>query len=105
MTSMFPIEGGERIHVPFDKAAAAAGEVLDQTEATTVFQTFECGHCGLLTHTLEANAFEEFGHCPECRKTTNLRDTGCGFTVVVGDPEEVISAAADAACGEAKGNA
>lgn len=105
MTGFFPIEAGESIHMPFDQAAAAAGEILEQSDTTTVFQTFECSHCGETAHTLEANVFNERGQCLKCGKSTNLRRTGCGFGVVVGDPEEVVNAAADAACGKPKGSA
>ena len=94
------------LHHPFDEAASAASMILDEAEdATTVFQLFECEKCGSVTQTLEANAFHEKGRCYECKHDTNLRDTGCGFVVAVGDPEDVINAAADAACGKAQGNA
>lgn len=102
--SLFGLEPGEDVHIPFDQAAQAAAEVLEEAgDASTVFQTFECSHCNTTQPTLEANAFHETGVCAECRKTTNLRETGCGFTVAVGDPEAVIQAVADKVIGKVTG--
>jgi len=101
-----PMPEGEDIHVPFDQAAEAAAEMLEEVGASSVvFQVFECGHCGKTVQTAEPNAFHEHGRCYGCKKTTDLRATGCGFVVAVGDPDTIINAAADDLCGKPKGTA
>ena len=105
MGSMIPIDAdGSDLHIPFDEAAEAAEEILGQGQDTSVvFQAFECEHCGASVITMEANAFHENGLCSECRKTTDLRKSGCGFIIAVGDPDSIIQAAADKICGKPEG--
>jgi hypothetical protein len=92
-------------HIPFTKAAEIAGDILEEQDEATVFQVFECSHCGVTTQTMEPNAFHEDGRCSECGKDTDLKETGCGFVVIIGPVDDVIEAAATAACGKPEGQA
>lgn len=107
LPTIIPVSGDpSNLDMQFDEAAEAADQILEEGDGqVVVFQLFKCSGCGVATQTMEANTFNETGHCYECEKDTNLRDTGCGFVVAVGDPDTVIEAVADATCGKAQGNA
>ena len=94
------------LHNDFKHAATAAEKILEEGgENVTVFQVFECEHCGTTAHTMEANAFHEVGRCHECSKTTNLRKSGCGFIIVPGRAQDASTMLADSLLGRARGNA
>ena len=106
MTMFDDVVDRDMLHQPFDNAAADAEEALEKsTGNTTVFQVFECGHCGVAAQTMEPNVFHETGRCSECGKDTDLRESGCTFAVFIGPPEDVIKAVADSVCGRPGGNA
>lgn len=83
---------------PFAHAAQAAEEIMNEQDNATIFQVFECSSCNRIHQVFEPNTFNEVGACP-CGAETDLRAAGCGFVAVIGDPQKVIEAAFEAACG------
>jgi hypothetical protein len=83
---------------PWRDAVRVAEQVLDSYEDATVFQIFECDHCGAMQRNPEPDSFNEVGTC-NCGAKTDLRARGCGFFAVIGNKEDVINAAFEDACG------
>ena len=83
---------------PFHQVVELAEHLLEENDQATVFQLFECDHCGALQRTEQPDTFDEVAAC-ECGKKTDLTEKGCGCFIVIGDKQEVIQAAFEAACG------
>ena len=64
------------------------GEVIEQakrymTEGFTIYQQFNCAHCGA-KQTMEApNTFHMLGRCEECGEITNIRQRGCNYMLMI----------------------
>jgi len=67
---------------PFDEAAAAAFEKMDQ--GATIWQQFNCAHCGAKQTMAEKNQFFTRGICEECGKETNIKRDGCNYMAAFG---------------------
>jgi hypothetical protein len=62
---------------PFYEVAAAAHDAIQQ--GATIFQQFNCAHCGM-KQTLETpNTFHKKGICEECDSLTDIEQDGCNF--------------------------
>jgi hypothetical protein len=62
---------------PFDDVAAYAAKWIAQ--GATIFQQFNCAHCGAKQTMDVPNKFFEQGKCEECGKVTNIKRKGCNF--------------------------
>lgn len=70
-----------RLH-DFDECVRDAARLIDMGH--TIFQQFNCAHCGI-KQTMEApNLFFRSGKCEECGRITNIEKNGCNYMVVMG---------------------
>ena len=74
---------------PFADSHAAAVDVMRR--GGKIFQQFLCGQCGTKQTMEHANRWYASGLCEECGHETNLREAGCNFMVVFGEPPEASS--------------
>jgi hypothetical protein len=66
---------------PFDEVALDAYGRMQQGH--TVFQQFNCAHCGMKQTIESPNHFYTHGICEECGKDTDIKKDGCNFMVVM----------------------
>lgn len=52
----------------------------------TIFQQFNCAHCGRKQTMSDANVMFELGTCEECGKETNIKADGCNYMAQFGAP-------------------
>jgi hypothetical protein len=45
----------------------------------TIYQQFNCEHCGAKQTMDTPNTFFELGTCEECGKETNIKKNGCNY--------------------------
>ena len=65
---------------PFDKVAANADRKIK--EGWTVYQQFNCAHCGVKQTLPDKNVFHHKGTCEQCGALTNIYRDGCNFMAV-----------------------
>ena len=65
---------------PFDETAADALKYVQ--EGWTVFQQFNCAHCGAKQTMGDSNRFHTFGRCQECDQVTDIRKDGCNYMLM-----------------------
>lgn len=61
-------------------------EVVDQAlhlmmQGATVYQQFNCAHCGAKQTMDMPNVWYELGTCEECKGETNIEKDGCNMMV------------------------
>lgn len=66
---------------PFIEVAAAAEAATKK--GFTIFQQFNCSHCGTKQTMGEANKFFSYGICEECNKDTDIEKAGCNYMAVL----------------------
>lgn len=64
---------------PFWESAAKAKALMDQ--GLTVYQQFNCAHCGTKQTIDTPNRFHTSGICEECDSLTDIEQNGCNFQV------------------------
>jgi hypothetical protein len=62
---------------PFDEVAANAYRKTQ--EGWTIYQQWNCAHCGVKQTMSTSNKFFTSGKCEECGKITDIRKDGCNF--------------------------
>ena len=62
---------------PFYEVAKNADSKIG--EGWTVYQQFNCAHCGQKQTMSDANVFHKKGNCEECGKVTDIERDGCNF--------------------------
>ena len=62
---------------PFDDVVANASSLID--EGWTIYQQWNCTHCGVKQTMPDENKFFTHGKCEECGKLTNIKKHGCNF--------------------------
>jgi hypothetical protein len=67
---------------PFEQVLKSADEVVEK--GGTVYQQFNCAHCGAKQTMDVENTFFEAGTCEECGKETNIRKDGHNFMAMFG---------------------
>ena len=67
---------------PFDEVVANAEERM--RDGWTIYQQFNCAHCGVKQTMPDANKFYTRGLCEECGKETNIMKDGCNFMATSG---------------------
>jgi len=67
---------------PFDECAKAAKQKVDQGH--TIYQQWNCAHCGVKQTMEVANTFFTLGKCEECGRETDIRRDGCNWMLVAG---------------------
>jgi hypothetical protein len=65
---------------PFDEVAYEAD--LHVQKGRTVFQQFNCAHCGMKQTIDTPNHFFTYGDCEECGGRTDLKKAGCNYMMV-----------------------
>jgi NAD-dependent SIR2 family protein deacetylase len=65
---------------PFTEVAHEADAHVQRGH--TVFQQFNCAHCGTKQTMEEANKFHTTGQCEECGKLTDIKKDGCNFMLI-----------------------
>jgi rRNA maturation protein Nop10 len=65
---------------PFDEVVANAERQIDH--GWTVYQQFNCAHCGEKQTMSDPNKFFTQGKCEECGRVTDIRADGCNFMAV-----------------------
>jgi hypothetical protein len=66
---------------PFEQVVNSADQAISM--GATVFQQFNCEHCGTKQTIEEGNAFYTRGHCEECKKITDIKTNGCNYMILV----------------------
>lgn len=71
---------------PFYDCTKRAEGLMEK--GATIFQQWNCAHCGAKQTMPDANAFYKLGDCEECGKRTNIEQDGCNYMAVysVGKP-------------------
>ena len=67
---------------PFDDVVANADKRLK--EGWTVYQQFNCAHCGAKQTMGDPNVFHAGGQCEECGHVTDIQKDGCNFMAMRG---------------------
>jgi hypothetical protein len=62
---------------PFNDVAIHAAATM--AKGATIFQQFNCAHCGIKQTMDTPNKFFEKGTCEECGKITDIKRDGCNF--------------------------
>ena len=71
---------------PFEEVADnAANRIKD---GWTVYQQWNCRHCGSKQTMPDANVFYTLGKCEECKRCTDIEADGCNFMATIGIPPE-----------------
>jgi NAD-dependent SIR2 family protein deacetylase len=65
---------------PFDEVAVEADKHVQNGH--TVFQQFNCAHCGRKQTIDTPNTFHESGVCEECDSVTNIKKDGCNYMLI-----------------------
>jgi hypothetical protein len=56
----------------------------------TVYQQWNCWHCGAKQTMPDADTFYKFGRCEECQQITNIEQHGCNFMATKSIPVGLI---------------
>ena len=67
---------------PFDETAADALKYVQ--EGWTVFQQFNCAHCGHQATIHRFRSLYTLGRAGECDQVTDIRKDGCNFMLIKG---------------------
>lgn len=67
---------------PFYTVVANADQRMK--DGWTIFQQWNCAHCGAKQTMPDENHFYKLGRCEECGGTTNIEHDGCNFMAVSG---------------------
>lgn len=67
---------------PFDECCKEAENRIEQ--GYSVFQQFNCAHCGAKQTIDEANVFHTIGECEECGNWTDIKKDGCNYLLIGG---------------------
>jgi len=62
---------------PFKEVVANAKRKID--DGWTIYQQFNCAHCGAKQTMDNPNVFFTSGRCEECQGVTDIRSNGCNF--------------------------
>lgn len=73
---------------PFEKVAANATARIK--DGWTVYQQWNCRHCGVKQTMPDANVFYKLGKCEECQRVTDIEADGCNFCATMGIPEDLM---------------
>jgi hypothetical protein len=65
---------------PFDEVSANAKRKME--EGWTIYQQWNCHHCGVKQTMSDGNKFFTRGKCEECGEITDIRKDGCNFMAV-----------------------
>lgn len=75
-------EGGPYNDFPFDEVLAQVQEHI--RKGHTIFQKFTCDTCGQrLTMEMPNKLYYE-GNCDNCGDTTNIKERGCNYLLMMG---------------------
>jgi hypothetical protein len=66
---------------PFDIVSANARACVKG--GWTIYQQWNCAHCGVKQTMPDANKFFERGLCEECGKETDIKRDGCNFMLEI----------------------
>ena len=67
---------------PFYEVVANAEKRMK--DGWTIYQQFNCAHCGAKQTMPDADKFYIQGRCEECGKVTDIEKDGCNFMAVSG---------------------
>jgi len=67
---------------PLKECMRIAGSVV--ADGWTIHQKFTCSNCGSRQRVTEANVFIATGTCEECGAKTDIRKTGCNYSMEKG---------------------
>ena len=73
---------------PFAEVADNAGRKI--AEGWTVYQQWNCRHCGVKQTMPDENVFYRLGKCEECKRVTDIEADGCNFMATASVPEDVM---------------
>jgi hypothetical protein len=73
---------------PFEDVAANANRKI--REGWTVYQQWNCRHCGSKQTMPDANVFYKLGKCEECNRVTDIEAEGCNFMATAGVSGDVM---------------
>jgi len=65
---------------PFSEVAANAERQM--AAGATIYQQWNCAHCGVKQTMSDKNTFYTHGRCEECKKETDIEHNGCNFMAV-----------------------
>lgn len=65
---------------PFDEVAREASKHVQAGHS--VFQQFNCAHCGAKQTIDDANKFYTIGECEECGGETDIKKDGCNYMMI-----------------------
>ena len=65
---------------PFDEVCQEAERYANQGHS--VFQQFNCAHCGAKQTIDEANRFHTHGKCEKCGQITDIKKDGCNYMLL-----------------------
>jgi hypothetical protein len=82
---------------PLEECARTIDRILHERPGSAIYQKWTCAGCQRRITGTTPNALFAHGHCEECGYVTDLRKTGCNYTLHM-----VMGGVADM---QAKGNA
>jgi len=66
---------------PIETCARTIEGILRQHPGSAIYQKWTCDGCGRRITGNTPNKLFEFGHCEDCGHTTDLKRTGCNYTL------------------------
>jgi len=71
---------GKPKNFPLAEVIPACRRLVDA--GATIYQKWTCGGCGRRVQGNNPNMIVEMGHCEECGHITDLKKTGCNYTLI-----------------------
>lgn len=65
---------------PFYECVESVEPIL--ARGASVYQQYNCSHCGTKQTMPDANIFYKRGKCEECGEVTNIEQDGCNYMLV-----------------------